>query len=116
MTSNMEPIKPSYVKDLPSDSIDVSDIIDKKVNIEFKDSENEYVKGLNGIPLVHYSPNQKEFYVKRGDYFKILRWRKQKVQNYIYEYVLIPYKRKKPIKILQKYWSKNVDDYLQSRK
>ena len=102
--------KPTYIKELQTDTIDVTDIIDRKINLETKDSANEFIKGLNGVPLVYYSRAEKEFYVRKGDYYKVLRWRKQKVQNYTYDYVLIPYKRKKPVKILQSYWEKNLGE------
>jgi hypothetical protein len=112
----MANIKPTYIKELPSDTVDVSDIIEKKINLLSKDSTNDYVKGLNGIPSVYYSSEQKEFYVKKGDIYKVLRWRIQKVKKdekdekpiyYSYEYVLIPYKKKTPIKILESFWLKN---------
>jgi hypothetical protein len=103
-------IKPAFIKELPPNSLDVSNFINKKINIETKDSENECVKGINGISMVYYLLSENEFYVRKGDYYKVLRWRKQKVQNYSYDYILIPYKRKKPVKILQSYWNKNLKE------
>jgi hypothetical protein len=102
----------SYTKDLPNNSIDVSDIVERKINVEYLNSTNEYVKGLNGTPAVFYSLPQDEFYVKKGQYYKILRWRTQKVKGlknspYSYEYILIPYKRRQPIKILRSFWLRN---------
>jgi hypothetical protein len=111
----MTTINPTYIKDLPSDTVDVSDIIEQKISLMSKDSTNDYVRGLNGIPSVFYSATQKEFYVKKGDIYKVLRWRLQNVKkgsedvHYTYEYVLIPYKKKTPVKILKSFWMKNFE-------
>jgi hypothetical protein len=66
----------------------------------------EYIRGFD-IPLnIQYSKSTNHFYIKKGDKYKLLRWRDQKQNDYSYKYVLIPYKKNKPIKILQKSWEK----------
>jgi hypothetical protein len=110
---NPELIRPAYVKDLPENIVNVSDIIDRKITVDFKESTNEVIKGFEAQPVVFYSPAANEFYVRKttGDVvsYKILRWRTQKAQGHEYQYVLIPYKRKKPIKILQRTWNRIIN-------
>jgi hypothetical protein len=108
-------LKETYTKVLPETATDVSNVIANKINAEYRDSENKMIRGLGGdIPRVYYSPIENEFYVQKIDkkdniIYKILRWRQQKSKNgNIYEYVLVPYKRQKPIKILQSSWQKQV--------
>jgi hypothetical protein len=115
MSVRILPLKQTYTKVLPDTAVDVSHIIANKINSEYRDSENQLIIGIVGeIPRVYYSPIENEFYVLKIDKkdnprFKILRWRQQKAKNNnIYEYVLVPYKRQKPIKILQSSWSKQV--------
>ena len=101
-------IKPTYVSTLPPDSIDVSVTIQNKISKDLKDLDRPLIKGYPETPTIFYSREKNEFYTLKdnGDVYKVLRWRKQKSPNYSYDYVLIPYKRRKPIKILQTYWQK----------
>jgi hypothetical protein len=109
-----ELLKSNYTKQLPSTAVDVSKAIANKINAEYRDSDNELIRGLDGdTPTVFYSDIENEFYVRKIDkkgnvIFKVLRWRQQKSKNNVYEYVLIPYKRQKPIKILQSSWRKQI--------
>jgi SPX domain protein involved in polyphosphate accumulation len=116
MTVQIRPefLKSNYVKRLPSTAVDVSDAIASKINLEYRESDNQMIRGLDSeTPIVYYSDIENEFYVqkldkKNGVIYKVLRWRKQKSNNSTYEYVLIPYKRRKPIKVLQSSWQKQI--------
>jgi hypothetical protein len=116
MTLQVRPefLKRNYTKVLPATAVDVSDAIANKINLEYRESTNQLIRGLTGdIPEVYYSDIENEFYVKKHDknnedIYKILRWRQQKSKNSVYEYVLIPYKRQKPIKVLQSSWLKQI--------
>jgi hypothetical protein len=100
-------IKPTIIKDLPDSAIDVSEIIRNKISLTHKDVNKPFVAGIDELK-VYYSIDANEFYVKRGDVYKVLRWRTQtnrtKDKNYTYEYVLIPYKKQRPLKILRSNW------------
>jgi hypothetical protein len=66
------------------------------------DSDDDFIRGFDSPLNIQYSISMNEFYIKKGDKYKVLRWRDQKTNDYTYKYVLIPYKKNKPIKILQK--------------
>jgi hypothetical protein len=104
-------IKPTIIKDLPESAIDVSEIIYNKISLTHKDSDKPLIGGIDELK-VYYSIAANEFYVKRGDIYKVLRWRTQtnrtKDKNYTYEYTLIPYKKQMPLKILKRSWTSQI--------
>jgi hypothetical protein len=116
MTLQIRPeyLKRNYTKVLPPTAVDVSNAIANKINLDYRESDNQLIRGLTGdTPEVYYSVIENEFYVRKRDknnedIYKILRWRQQKSKNSVYEYVLIPYKRQKPIKVLQSSWLKQI--------
>jgi hypothetical protein len=104
-------IKPTIVKELPDSAIEVSEIVLNRLNPNYKDSTNQFITGMDKLK-VYYSIPKSEFYVKKGNYFKVLGWRNQtnrvNGKNYVYEYVLIPYKKHMPLKILKGNWMKQI--------
>jgi hypothetical protein len=110
-TQNITIIKPTIVKQPPVSAIDVSEIILNKINPNYKSSDNNYIKGMEELKI-YYSIQESEFYIKKGDVYKVLKWRKQKNRvnnkNYVYEYVLIPYKKHMPLKLLKGNWMKQI--------
>jgi hypothetical protein len=116
MTIQIRPefLKSNYTKILPETAVDVSEAIANKINSDYKESDNKLIRGLGGnTPTVYYSGVENEFYVRKLNnknevVYKILRWRQQKSKNTTYEYVLIPYKRQQPIKVLQSSWQKQI--------
>jgi hypothetical protein len=107
----MAVIRPTNINQLPPTAVDVSEIIQNKISIDYKTSTNEFIKGID-VLKIYYSIPESEFYIKKGDTYKVLRWRNQnnKVnnKNYTYEYVLIPYKKRMPLKLLKGNWLKQI--------
>jgi hypothetical protein len=111
-----------YVSKLPDDAKDVSQLILSFVNpMRFDASDkSKLVRNFNGINTF-YSPSLHLFYLKRrDDVYKILFWKKQinkgprkggkGEKRYEYLYVLIPYLKQNPIKILETTWNKRMSD------
>jgi hypothetical protein len=110
---------PTYLSKLPNDTINVSHYIISPISetdtsnmiddaAHDRSKASDFIRGFNNLLNIQYSLSANEFYIKKGDKYKVLRWRDQKQKDYTYKYVFIPYKKNKPIKILQKSWEKMV--------
>jgi hypothetical protein len=105
----------TYISELPTSAVDVSNIINQEFVPRLMHSENDLIQDITGN--VFYSDIENKFYVKKFNkkstfIYKVLKWRQTRAKyidankEYTYEYVLIPYKKKQPIRILKLTWNK----------
>jgi hypothetical protein len=124
LTEELEPITPPKLRlencqpepppEIPEGYIDVSEIIKNKVNSCKGYDKYTFLKSFDKLE-VYYNPEINQFGIIKHNAFVKLKWNTQNVKNpsktakkqlYQYKYILIPYKKKRPIRLLESNWKK----------